>query len=460
MSDRLAPGPACFRGARLSIRFDGRAVEAYEGESVGAALHAAGERALMRSVKYHRPRGLFCGTGKCANCLVRVDGTPNVRACVTPVHDGMVVETQNAFPSARRDFYAVVDKAFPRVFDYHARFIRPRVLTPLYHAVIRKMAGFGTLPDLKPVKDRRPAIRRVFPDVLVVGAGPAGLAAAVAAAEGAASVLLVDESDRAGGSLLLHRDALAGRDGVAVADELLQRLQDAGGEVLVRSTAFGLYRTDGHGAPLLPPGLVTVLTPERILEVRPKALVVASGHHETPPLFRGNDLPGIMGARAALLLLHRHGVLPGKRVVVADPAGLGRLAAEDLAKAGAEVAGVVGEGAWKGARIVEAVGGDRVERVRVEREDGEAWDEPCDLVVAGGHETPRVELLQQAGARLRFAGHALAPVVEDDSAAAGAPGVFAVGEVTGPAPLSVLLAAGEHVGEAAARHARAQEARP
>src|SRR5437763_8821991 len=207
---RIEPGPACSRGAPCAIRFDGRSVRAFEGESVAAALHVEGERVLMRSIKYHRPRGYFCGTGKCANCLVRVDGLPNARACVTPVRDGMRVETQNAFPSARRDVYSVVDRVFPRNFDYHERFIRPRFMAPLYNAVIRRMAGFGKVPDVgrAPLPPRRPPIARREADVCVVGAGPAGLSAAVAASEtlassdatyrgrareGAAPVLLVDE---------------------------------------------------------------------------------------------------------------------------------------------------------------------------------------------------------------------------------------------------------------------------
>lgn len=450
---RVEPGPACFRGARVTIRFDGRDVPAFEGETVGAALHAHGERVLMRSVKYHRPRGLFCNAGKCASCLVRVDGTPNVRACMTPALDGMSVETQNAFPSARRDFYGVIDKVYPRVLDVHEQFARVPLIRPIHHAIVRHMAGFGTLPDLKPVKDRRPAMRTLHADVLVVGAGPAGLGAAVAAAEGAASVVLVDEGDRAGGTLLLHRDALAGRDGATLADDLLQRFEEAGGTFLSRSTVFGLYQTDGHGDALPPPGLAAILTPERIVQVRPRALVVATGYHETPPLFRGNDLPGVMGARAALVLLHRHGILAGRRIVVADPSGLGREAGEALAKHGADLAGIAGEGDWKGWRVAEAYGGTSVVGVLLEREDGETQRVACDAVLAGGHETPRVELLQQAGARLRALGHALAA----DARAGGAtnvPGVYAVGEVVGSAPISVLLAAGEDVGEAAARHAR------
>lgn len=435
--ERIA-GPACAPGAPLRFKFDGRTIVGVEGDSVCSALHASGERVLMRSIKYHRPRGYSCGTGKCASCLVRVDGTPNVRACVTPARDGMVVETQNAFPSARRDLFAVVDKVYRRDFDYHEKFIHPKIMAPIYNAVIRRMAGFGKLPALKPIANRRerPRIVKRNVDVLVVGAGPAGLAAAAAAAEGAATVLLVEEADREGGSLLLRRD-VGGRDGTVVAAELLARVHDAQGVVLASSVAFGCYLTDGVGDALPAPGIVAILTPDQIVEVDAKAIVVASGYHETPALFPGNDLPGVMGARAALLLLHKHGVLAGKRVALSSPAARG--AAEDLAKAGADVV------AWGEAPILEALGGTRVERVRF----ADGREAELDCVLYAGDESPRLELLQQCGAPLVGKGWVLVPDASKLPA-----GVFAAGDVLGPCSPLDAMASGEAAGEAAAAFAR------
>ena len=432
---RLAPGPAVTRGARVGLRVQGRAVEAYEGETVGAALHASGERVLMRSIKYHRPRGLFCNTGKCAGCLMRIDGEPNVRACVTPVRDGMKVEHQNAFPSARRDFFGIVDKVYRRNLDMHEKFTRPRPLAWIFNAIARRMAGFGRIPDTRPL--RRPAIRREEVDVLVVGGGPAGLAAAQAAAQAGASVLLVEEADRVGGTLLLHPD------GAARAGELVTRLREGGARVLERSVAVGVYLTDGVGNALRPPGLVAVMTPERMVDAHAKALVVASGYHETPPLLPGNDLPGVMGTRAALVLLHRHGVVPGARVAFAGAGPLTARARLDLANAGCEVLdGAVSE-VWGGTRVEGAiVGGEK---------------RHLDLVLAAGDETPRIELLQQAGARLVARGNAPGPAL--DGCATSVTGVFAAGSVAASRmALDERLAMGARAGEAAAAHARSVRA--
>ena len=427
----MAPGPSATRGRPIAFTLGRRRIRAFEGETVGAALHAAGERVLMRSIKYHRPRGLFCNAGKCASCLMRVDGVPNVRACVTPAEDGMKVEPQNAFPSARRDLLGIVDKVYRRDLDLHDKFTRPRPVAVVFNAIARRMAGFGRVPDLRPL--RRPSIQRRDVDVAVVGAGPSGLAAAASAAEGAASVLLVDEADRPGGTLLLAPD------GAARADELAKRLADAGGETLTRTTAFGVYLTDGTGNALPPPGVLALVTPERVVEVRARTLVVASGYHEAPALLPGNDLPGVMGTRAALVLLHRHGILPGRRIAFAGNGPLTARARADLASAGCEIVdGPVTE-IWGGREVEGAIVGGRKEEV--------------DCVLCAGDETPRVELLQQAGARFSLFGSAPVPAQLPD-------GVFAAGSVTAPTMhLEERIASGAHAGEAAARRARGVEAR-
>ena len=172
-----------------SLRFEGRRVDARDGDTVAAALFRHGVRTFNRSLKSHRRRGLYCGTGDCANCLVTVDGLPGERACVTEVRDGMRVERETGWPGTERDALAITDHlhwAMPVGF-YYKMFVRPRWVWGLAEKVIRRATGTGSLPAA--AATAKPT-RFVRVDVLVIGGGVAGLAAA-AAAEG--RVLLADE---------------------------------------------------------------------------------------------------------------------------------------------------------------------------------------------------------------------------------------------------------------------------
>src|SRR5262245_1300723 len=185
---------------RVNLQFEGDDVTACAGESVAVALFASGERVLSRSVKYHRPRGFFCLAGHCGACLMRIDGKPNVRACRTPVSEGLRAERQNAFPSGGFDVLGAADFFFPKGMDHHTMFTSPRALNSVMQKVVRQLAGLGRLPDEAPATLPRPEVRHV--EVLVVGGGPAGLAAATAAARAGRRTLLLDEQDRPGGSYL------------------------------------------------------------------------------------------------------------------------------------------------------------------------------------------------------------------------------------------------------------------
>ena len=161
---RLAPQPGerVVRGRTLTFSFDGKPVEALEGDTIGSALHAAGRRTFSRSFKYHRPRGLFCCAGQCPNCLVAVDGAPGVRACTETVRQGMRVEHLNAWPSLDRDAMRVTDIAggpFTPPGFYYKTFIRPRRLWPLYEKVLRGAAGLGRLAVRQPAREWRTEYR-------------------------------------------------------------------------------------------------------------------------------------------------------------------------------------------------------------------------------------------------------------------------------------------------------------
>jgi sarcosine oxidase subunit alpha len=420
-----------------TILFDGEPVPARRGEPVAAALLAAGKRVVSRSAKYHRPRGAYCLAGSCGTCLVRADGLPNQRACRTPCADGLLVETQNALPSARHDVLGAIDRVYPRGLDHHHLMTFSLVANRAAVAVSRRLAGLGTLPDAAAAAALRldgPVAEERF-DALVVGAGPAGLGAAEALARGGRRVLLADAEPAPGGRLRC-RYALAGDPPLAWASAVAERIRAGGGEVLLRAAVLALW-TDG-GSPL---AAVEVDGPRRALRlVRAERLVVSTGGHVQPPAVPDGDRPGVHAGRGLAVLLAEHGVLPGGRVaVLGDGAEAVALSAR-LSEAGAEVATIPAERAARvlgGARVRALVlaGGERV---------------PCDTIALASPPAPATELARELGARTRFDETLRAHALEVDGAGAtGVPGLFAAGEVTGAMDAAAAAEAGRRAGEAA-----------
>ena len=398
-----APGEQIERTRRLTFSFDGRSVPAYEGDTIASALFAGGQRTFSRSFKYHRPRGLLCCSGQCANCLVAVDGAPGVRACTEPAREGMRVEHLNARPSLEHDAMAVVDRLPSRALPvgfYYKTFQRPRRLWPLYERILRGAAGLGRLARKQAERTWETEYRRRHADVLVVGGGAAGLSAAIAAAELGADVVLADEDVRPGGRLLDE-----GEHELAAA--LAQRATEAGVELLSRAAVLGYYD-----------GLCPVWQGSTLHQVRAGQHIYATGTIEQPLLFGDNDRPGIMLSGGARRLLTRYGLAPGTRAVVATVGERGLQAALALQRAGVTVAAVADAreqsgptGAELRAAGVPVLGATAVRRahgrtaltaVTLATAGGGEQTVEADLLVVSGGDAPAVALASQAGVRTAY----------------------------------------------------------
>ena len=360
---RLAaqPGERIDRSTRVSFRFEGSPVEAFAGDTIGSALYADGRRVFSRSFKYHRPRGLLCCSGQCANCMLTVDGVPNVRVCVEPVREGVDVRAQNVLGSLDRDLLNVVDRLggpFTPVGFYYRTMIRPRRAWPLSEKFLRNVAGLGRVPAQLPAGRYDAEHRRV--DVLVIGGGRAGREAATTAAARGGSVLLVDE-----------------RGG----------FDAAGYEVLAPARAIGIYEG----------GLVPVDAGNVLHRVRAGRIVVATGSLEQPLVFPGNDLVGVLLPGAVRRLVDDWAITPGERAVVVAADERGLAIAEVLERAGVEIAAVADLRSSQPARIAAHGRRGRLAAVELERTRFE-----CDLLVVSGGRQPAYSLLAQAGARIEY----------------------------------------------------------
>lgn len=430
MTDDLRTlAPARPRGEPCVIDFEGAPVRAFAGESVAVALFAAGIRTLGRSTKYHRPRGAFCLEGHCASCLLRVDGRPNVRACLTPVRSALRCERQNAFPSAELDLLSAADWMFPRGMDHHTLMTASPTANRLFVKLVREIGGAGTLPDVAPAPSLPP--RWAFADLCVVGGGPAGLTAAATVARLApwASVQLFDEQAEPGGSWL------AEPGGGKLASAAVDDARRAGAIVHARAAALGFFPEDVDPAIAERAdrddwiaGTLVVGTPEGIVRVSAKRILHATGGADQNVAFLDNDRPGVLSARACGRLAFHHGIRPAERVAIVGDSPLAERLAAGLAASGVPVERIDP----RKERPVAAVGGARLRALDVVDEAGRQRRVAADAVAVAATPAPASELARQHGARVRFdeAGGGFAVIV-DPAFRTDVPRVFACGDVTG-----------------------------
>jgi len=480
VSWRLPSGGRIDRSRPLRFTFDGQSYQGYHGDTLASALLANGVHLAGRSFKYHRPRGIMTAGPEEPSALVTVSRddartTPNLRATQVELYEGLRAYSQNRWPTLRYDLGRLSElfsSLLPAGF-YYKTFMWPRAAWHrLYEPLIRRMAGLGEAP--KAADPDRYAQQFAHCEVLVVGSGPAGLAAALAAAKTGDRVILCDEGAELGGSLLWQSAARI--DGLEPAIWAAGAIKELAANprvrLLPRTTAFGYFPhnliglserlTDHLATP--PAGLAR----ERLWQVRAAQVILATGAIEQPLVFPGNDRPGIMLAGAAQHYLKRFAVLPGRRIVMATICDSAYSIALELQAAGARIEHFIdlrpvdhsqalaklqaaGIKAWASGRVQGTRGYNHLRSVDVARLDGngniiEQSRIDCDLLLMAGGYAPAVHLFSQSRGKLRYDETLQAFVpgasAESERSVGAARGVFGLAAVLSDAanePLSLTV---------------------
>ena len=421
------------RGKKVTIYFEGQPIDAYEGETIVMALHAAGIRVLSYTPNKHRPRGLFCAIGKCASCLMTVNGIPNVRTCITLVEDGMEIRMQREKPKLPK--------------------------------------------DAKPPKWKE--AKKVSGDIIIIGGGPAGLMAAINAADAGAKVILLDENPMLGGQLVKQthkffgkREQFAGVRGIRIAEILEEEVRKRENINIFLETSAIMLLQEGNEKLV-----VGVRKNKELIEFRGKAVIVATGAMERMIPFEGNDLPGVYGAGAIQTLMNTYGVKPGDRVLIVGAGNVGLILAYQLIQAGVEVKAIVeampniggyfvhaakvrrlGVPILTRHTILKAEGKEKVERAVVAQID-ERWRPipgtekvfDVDVIALAVGLRPSIELLHQVGCQIKYVpelgGHV---VIRDSRMETTIKGIFVAGDSAGIEEATTAMLEGKIAGISAA----------
>jgi sarcosine oxidase, subunit alpha len=449
---RLANGGRIDRTRTIRFRFDEREYEGHPGDTLASALLANGVRVVARSWKFHRPRGVFAAGMEEPSALVQLGDDPNRRATDIALTDGMVATSQHVSPNLNFDIAAAVGwfgRLFPAGFYYKIFFRSPVLWRRVWEPLLRRMAGLGQAPrDSDPGRYDK---THAHCDVLVVGSGPAGLAAALAAGRSGARVILV-EADRELGGALLRRPGQVESGWLPQVAAELAALPEA--QVLTGTAVFGRY--DGNYLMAAERG-----ARDRLWHIRARHIVLASGAIERPLVFPGNDRPGIMLAGAVETYVNRYAVTPGRRAVLFTNNDDAYHAAAALKAAGIEVAAIVdaraepgaaaralvaGVAVHTGCAVVATRGRSRLLGVKIRPLAGGTTTRiACDLLAVSGGWNPAVHLFAHTGNRLRY-DEALAAFVPDTTDAAIEP----IGATRGSFDLAACLAEGAEAGARAA----------
>lgn len=469
---RLNTGGRIDRSRTLSFTFNGQRYQGHPGDTLASALLANGVDIVNRSFKYSRPRGIVAAGAEEPNAIVQLGSSeagqvPNVRATQQALYEGLTATSTNGWPNVQRDLMGLIGKLggqfMPPGF-YYKTFMAPASMWLTYEKYIRKAAGLGRSP-MEADPDSYDHFNQHC-DVLVVGAGAAGLAAALAAARSGARVIVADEQDEMGGSLLSSRETLEGKP----ADQWVVRVLDelAGCEnvtLLPRTTANGYHdhnfvtlheRRTEHLSDTAPVENGHRQVRARLHRVRAGQVILCTGAHERPLVYAGNDVPGNLLAGAVSTYIRRYGVAPGRKLVLSTSNDYGYRAALDWKEAGCKVVAIVDAreapaGDWvdaaraqgidiiTGSAVIEAKGSNRVTAARVAKIDIDAFkvsgtvqELACDTIASSGGYSPVIHLASHTGARPTWRDDIIGFVpglVKGVQACGGANGCYALGDV-------------------------------
>ena len=421
---RLDSGGRIDRSRAITFSFDGKQYRGFAGDTLASALIASGVTLFGRSFKYHRPRGLLAAGSEEPNALVSVDRgpgrfTPNLRATNVELHDGLKAISQNRWPSLKTDFGAINDRLgmfFPAGF-YNKTFMWPRSFwDKLYEPAIRKMAGLGDAPTEEDPDTY--AATYAHCELLIVGAGPAGIVAALKATGANKRIILIDEQDELGGGALA--DPLLW----PWLDRSMKALRDAPNvTILKRTTAFGYYHDNFIGAAQR----LTDHLPdsgnaprEKLWRIRAGEVILAQGAIERPLVFDGNDTPGVMLSSAAKVFANRYGVAVGNSVALMAAHDSGWHDVFALTKAGVRITTIIdvrdkvddtllksaaelGITVKLGHSVIGVDGRHGVKSIAVARNDGSGKStNPCDALLMAGGWTPSVHLWSHSKGTLKW----------------------------------------------------------
>ena len=415
----------------ISFIFDNKKYHALVGDSIASALYRNKVKVITRSMKFHRPRGLFCGTGDCPNCLANVNGIPNVRTCTTQIKNGMIVRSQNHILSRNFDIVAIMDHVYRKGFNYHHKFIRPEFMKSIYQKMIRRMAGIGKLPIAEqPAKQAE----EIAPDVLIVGGEGSALTVARNCAYLGLKVLMIQQNSASISPIEESLYEKYGGPDQCNENQKMEQMLSAGKNFrwLADSVAIGAFDDGAIGA----------ITNDQLHIIRSKSVIIAEGLRESPIRFGNWDLPGVLQETAARRLLNTE-IPPGDEVLlIGDPVRCANLSIK-LKSRGSSIVAILAEpdigiefdsSTWNllrtGWKILEAKGRTSVNKAIIT--DGQRTEKiSCDAIITFGRLLPKIDLARQLGCTIHIDEKKIPQINVNERFETLRHGIFAIGGCAG-----------------------------